>query len=150
MIDEEIRQSLQEEFVLGIFWCFELDRKAQMDLILLARQGEVGRCEANAILWNLFSVWALNLDYQVFSNKTSSVVTVAHRRVAALGFGCSCFLAAVHFRLHLDAVAFGFGCSCSGWNCIWMQLQLDLDAVAFRWSCVLIAFAVVIAVRWNC
>ena len=50
MIDEEIRQSLQEEFVLGIFWCFELDRKAQMDLMLLARQGEVGRCEANAII----------------------------------------------------------------------------------------------------
>ena len=116
MIDEEIRASLQEEFVLWIFWCFELDRKAQMDLMLLARQGEVGRCEANAILWNLFSVWALNLDYQDLSNKTSSMVTVAHRRVGSVGIWMQllsrCFLVGLHFRLHLDAAAFGFGCSC--------------------------------------
>ena len=113
MIDEEIRQSLQEEFVLGIFWCFELDRKAQMDVMLLAHQGEVGRCEANAILWNLFSVWALNLDYQDLSNKTSSMVTVANRRVDSVGIWM--------------LVAFSSQCF-SG--CMWMQLHLDLDAVA--------------------
>ena len=84
MIDDEIRQSLQEEFVLGIFWCFELDRKAQMYFMLLAHQGEVGRCEANAILWNLLSVWALNPDHQDLSNKTSSMVTVTHRRVGSV------------------------------------------------------------------
>ena len=81
MIDEEIRQSLLEEFVLGIFWCLELDRKAQMDPMLLAHQGEVGRYEANDILWNLLSVWAPKPDYQDLSNKTSSMVTLARKRI---------------------------------------------------------------------
>ena len=94
-----------------------------MDLMLLARQGEVGRCEANAILWNLFSVWALNLDYQDLSNKTSSMMTVAHRRVGSVGIW-------MQLLSRRSAFQVAFGCSCV-W--IWMQLQrmeLHLDAVA--------------------
>ena len=66
---------------LGIFWCFELDRKAQMNFMLFAHQGEVIRCEANEISWNVLPVWAFKPDYQDLSNKTSSMVTLACKHI---------------------------------------------------------------------
>ena len=69
---------------LGMFWRFELDRKTQINLMLPAHQGEVGRGDANEILWNLLSVWAPKPDYQDLSNKTSSIVTLARKHIDRL------------------------------------------------------------------
>ena len=57
----------------------ELDRKAMVDLFLLAHSGEAGRAEANEILWSLLSIWALKPEYEDLSHKTSSLVKRARR-----------------------------------------------------------------------
>ena len=57
----------------------ELDRKAQVDLFLLAHSGEAGRSEANEILWELLSIGALTPDHKDLSNKTNSLVGKARR-----------------------------------------------------------------------
>ena len=64
---------------MSIFWVLELDRKAQLDLMLLAHQGEVGRCEANEVLWQLLSIWAIRPNYEELSNKCTSMVYDARR-----------------------------------------------------------------------
>ena len=62
-----------------VMWVLELDKKAQLDLWILAQSGIAGRSEANEILWNLLSVWALKPDYKNLSNKCSQLVK-SHRR----------------------------------------------------------------------
>ena len=64
-----------------IFMTLELDRKAAVDLMLLAHQGIAGRCEANEILWELLSVWALKPEYEDLSHKVSNMVFWARRNL---------------------------------------------------------------------
>ena len=52
----------------------ELDRKAKVDLFLLAQSGLVGRTLANNLLWNLCSYWALDPTYEDLSHKVSNEV----------------------------------------------------------------------------
>jgi hypothetical protein len=66
---------------LSIFWVLELDRKATLDLMLLAHQGGVGRCEANEVLWQLVSFWAIKRPYEDLSNKCTSMVHAARRHI---------------------------------------------------------------------
>ena len=62
-----------------IFQVLELDRKSQLDLLMLAQSGQVGRAYANKILWDLLSDWALEGEYRDLSNKVSSDVGWARR-----------------------------------------------------------------------
>ena len=64
---------------LEIFMTLELDKKSQLDLLLLAQAGEAGRSEANEIMWTLLSIWALKTHYEDLSNKVSQLVN-KHRR----------------------------------------------------------------------
>ena len=64
---------------LEIFVVLELDRKAQCELMLLAHSGEVGRAEANEVLWEILSAWALDHEYLDLSSKVSSLVKRARR-----------------------------------------------------------------------
>ena len=57
-----------------IFQVLELDKKARLDLVLLAQSGGVGRTYANKIMWDLLSNWALEYTYRDLSNKVSSEV----------------------------------------------------------------------------
>jgi len=66
---------------LEIFWTLEVDRKAQVDLMLLAHSGEAGRAEANEILWTLLSIWALKPTYQDLSHKLSGLVGKARKNI---------------------------------------------------------------------
>ena len=59
----------------------ELDRKATVDLMLLAHSGEVGRAEANEVLWNLLACWALKDGYEDLSHLVSKQVSVARRNL---------------------------------------------------------------------
>ena len=59
----------------------ELDRKAQGDLMLLAHEGLVGRSEANEILWELLSVWAIRPEYEDLSHKVTHMVYQARRNI---------------------------------------------------------------------
>ena len=52
----------------------ELDKKAKVDLFLLAQSGLVGRTLANYLLWNLCSYWALDPTYEDLSHKVSAEV----------------------------------------------------------------------------
>ena len=70
-------KTMQEWFMLLKF--LEVDRKAKVDLMLLAQSGHVGRCKANEILWNLLSVHALDPRYEDLSNKISNLVGWARR-----------------------------------------------------------------------
>ena len=58
----------------------ELDRKARVDLMLLAHSGLVGRAWANKILWDLLAIWALDPVYEDLSHKVSSEVGWVRRR----------------------------------------------------------------------
>ena len=63
-------------------WCdcmdaMELDRKARLDLFLLASDGLVGRCEANRIMWELLARLAPQRPYADLSHKVTSMVTNA-------------------------------------------------------------------------
>ena len=49
---------------LDLCMVLELDRKAKLDLMLLAQSGSVGRTCANQILWDLCSKWALCRTYE--------------------------------------------------------------------------------------
>ena len=64
-----------------IFLVLEVDRKAAADLMLLAHLGIAGRCEANEILWELLSVWALKPEYEDLSHKLTNLVFVARRNL---------------------------------------------------------------------
>ena len=64
---------------LEIFLVLELDRKSQVDLMLLAHSGEVGRAMANEILWTILSEVALKDSYLDMSNKVSALVNLARR-----------------------------------------------------------------------
>ena len=64
-----------------IFMTLELDRKASADLMLLVHEGEAGRCEANEILWELLSVWALKPEYEDLSHKLTNMVAQARRHL---------------------------------------------------------------------
>ncbi len=63
-------------------WCMELldlDPKAAMSLMLLAQSGEVGRAEANEILWTLLADYGLSREYRDLSAKTVTMVNLARR-----------------------------------------------------------------------
>lgn len=64
---------------LNIMRFLELDKKARLDLLLLAQSGIVGRTQANKLLWNLLSNWALDPTYEDLSHKVSSEVGWARR-----------------------------------------------------------------------
>ena len=57
---------------LDIMLLFEVDLKAQKELMLLAQSGDVGRTCANKIIWDLLSSWGLMYDYGDLSHKISS------------------------------------------------------------------------------
>ena len=58
----------------------ELDGEAIQDLFLLIAQGRAGRAEANEILWDLMSHWALvDRDHRDLSRKCSSMVNWARK-----------------------------------------------------------------------
>ena len=64
-----------------IFLYIELDMKSIRDIMLLAHMGVAGRTEANEILWNLLSLWALKRDYLDLIHKTTSIVREARRHL---------------------------------------------------------------------
>ena len=64
-----------------IFEILELDQKARRDFMLLLHSGLVGRCEANEILWNLLSWWALQPEYRNLSFKTSQMILRARKYI---------------------------------------------------------------------
>ena len=64
---------------LEICQTLELDRKAQVDLVLLAQQGHARRTEFNEILWELLSTVALDPEYRDLSNFVSSSVGQVRR-----------------------------------------------------------------------
>ena len=66
---------------MEIFETLELDRKSIVDIMILAHSGEVGRAEANEVLWEILSVWALKDDYMDLSHKVSSLVNRARRNI---------------------------------------------------------------------
>ena len=47
----------------------------------MAHLGEAGRAEANEVLWNLLSDWALRPEYRDLSNKASSLVREAREHL---------------------------------------------------------------------
>ena len=57
-----------------VFMHLELDRKATVDLMLLAQMGIAGRAAANEVLWELLTVWALKPEYLDLSHKCTSLV----------------------------------------------------------------------------
>ena len=57
-----------------IFLHLELDRKATVDIMLLAQMGLAGRTAANEILWELLTIWALKPEYLDLSHKCTSLV----------------------------------------------------------------------------
>ena len=63
----------------AIMVTLELDKKACLDLVLLLHSGAPGRTEANELLWDLMSDWALRPNYQDLSNKVSKEVKVRRR-----------------------------------------------------------------------
>ena len=57
-----------------IFLHLELDRKACVDIMLLAQMGIAGRSAANEVLWELLTIWALKPEYLDLSHKCTSLV----------------------------------------------------------------------------
>ena len=64
-----------------IFESLELVRKAQMDLLLLAHMGIVGRTASNKILWGVVSLWALFPEYEDLSHKVSTLVNQSRKHI---------------------------------------------------------------------
>ena len=62
-----------------VFKVLELDQKAQLDLMLLAQSGHIGRGHANKIMWDLMSNWALDDIYEDLSHKVSNAVGCRRR-----------------------------------------------------------------------
>ena len=52
----------------------ELDRKACVDLMLLAQLGIAGRAAANEVLWEMLTMWALTPEYLDLSHKVTPLV----------------------------------------------------------------------------
>ena len=65
----------------------ELDKKAQVDLFLLAHQGRAKRTEVNEILWNLLSNLALDPEYRGLSHFASASVGQARKRMGRPPWG---------------------------------------------------------------
>ena len=59
----------------------ELDRKATVDIMLLAQLGVAGRAAANEVLWELLTVWALNPEYLDLSHKCTSLVYLQRKTI---------------------------------------------------------------------
>ena len=72
---------------IEILRTLELDKKAQVDLFLLAQQGHAGRTEANEILWGLLSDHALRTPYRDLSNNCSNRVGQARQYLDRPGWG---------------------------------------------------------------
>ena len=72
--DEEALQEWMQ-----VMKVLELDKKATMDLILLAQSGLPGRCKANEVLFQLLSKEALDPTYEDLSHKVSNAVGWARR-----------------------------------------------------------------------
>ena len=126
-----------------------------------APREEVGRCEANEILWNLLSVWALNPDYQDLSNKTSSMVTVTHRRVGSVWIWMQLLSRCNAFQVAFWMQLIWVWTQLQRMERIWMHLQfqsrVDSLGIAFRRSCILELFldgqdavACGVAFGWKC
>ena len=64
-----------------VFQVLELDKKSQLDLLMLAQGGPVGRSYANKILWDIMSNWALQRTYRDLSNKVTNEVNWARRNM---------------------------------------------------------------------
>ena len=62
-----------------IFKVLELDYKAQLDLMLLAQSGHIGRGHANKVMWDLMSIWALDDTYEDLSHKVTNAVGWARK-----------------------------------------------------------------------
>ena len=65
---------------LYVMEVLELDRRARVDLLLLAQSGLPGRCEANRILWHLMAEWALEDSYRDLSSKVTNQVSQARKK----------------------------------------------------------------------
>ena len=74
-----------DEHAVRLWWeilqVLEIDKKAQLDLLILAQSGPVGRAHANKTLWDLMSNWALNPTYQDLSNKVTNDVGWSRRNM---------------------------------------------------------------------
>ena len=64
-----------------VFQVLELDKKSQLDLLMLAQSGPVGRSYANKILWDIMANWALQRTYRDLSNKVSNEVNWARKNM---------------------------------------------------------------------
>ena len=64
-----------------VFQVLELDKKSQLDLLILAQSGPVGRSYANKLLWDVMSNWALDGTYRDLSNKVSNEVNWARKNM---------------------------------------------------------------------
>ena len=64
-----------------IFKVLELDKKAQLDLMLLAHSGLLGRGYANKVMWDLLSYWALSPTYEDLSHKVTNMVGWVRRDI---------------------------------------------------------------------
>ena len=62
-----------------VFKVLELDPKAQLDVMLLAQSGHIGRGHANKVMWDLMSTWALEDTYEDLSHKVTNAVGYARR-----------------------------------------------------------------------
>lgn len=63
-------------------WCLlELDADSWMDLMLLTHQGPVGRSEANKILWDLLTRYAVTSEFKNLSRKASSLMSASRRAI---------------------------------------------------------------------
>ena len=62
-----------------VFKVLELDKKAQLDMMLLAHSGHIGRGCANKLMWDLMSNHALHHLYGDLSNLVSNRVGLMRR-----------------------------------------------------------------------
>ena len=65
--------------LIHIFEVLELDKKAQVEFILLSQSGTPGRTCANKVLWELLSSWALDPAYEDLSHKVSKEVLLIRK-----------------------------------------------------------------------
>ena len=64
-----------------MFEVLELDDKAIKDIMLLAHSEQVGRAEANEILWRLLTGEALNPDYKDLSHLVTKLCKEAKKNI---------------------------------------------------------------------
>ena len=65
--------------LIDIVEVLELDRKAQVEFMLLYHSGTPGRTCANKVLWELLSSWALDPAYEDLSHKVSKEVLLIRK-----------------------------------------------------------------------